>query len=125
MELSNQLPLNQKKEFWTLQFSLFRKIFGLYLAIHFLYLIPYAQEIFGAAGTLETARMNLMFGLFPNILLFIQNKTLALEAGLVILALFSVASIFLLSPFIYGVLWYGWAAYFNLNNLILNPILHK
>ena len=50
------------------QFAIFRIIFGIYLAIHFLGLIPYASELWSVDGSISDHRILPSFGFFPNIL---------------------------------------------------------
>ena len=103
------------------QFTIFRIVFGLYLFVHFVGLLPAAAELFGARGIIPDPALNLTFGLFPNPL------NLDLPDGVVtgfvaMLAIFSLlfaAGIWRRTIAI--VLWFGWACLFHRNNLILNP----
>jgi len=103
------------------QFSLFRIVFGSYLAIHFAMLIPYADELFGANGLIGDPALNLTAGLFPNPLdAPLSSSALSwIIGGLAALSLAFAAG--LLRPFVSLCLWFGWTALFHRNNLIGNP----
>ena len=103
------------------QFALFRIVFGVYLAIHFAHLLPYGAELFSNQGTLADARLSPLYGVFPNVL-WVWDSPAAVTALLVVLVVASVC--FALGAARHAaavVLWYGWAALFNLNPLIYNP----
>ena len=103
------------------QFAMFRVIFGLYLLIHFLYLIPVAEEIWSNEGLISNVEFNLTYGTFPNILYMI-NAPLAVTifvSGMALLSCFVMIGFFRRSSSL--LLWYGWACLFHQNNLILNP----
>jgi predicted DCC family thiol-disulfide oxidoreductase YuxK len=103
------------------QFTLFRVVFGGYLAVHFLQLAPWAGELFGHHGLMPQPSLNPAHGLFPNPL------DLPLSDGLLSAILALLAAVALL--FAAGqwrrtaalILWFGWTALFHRNNLILNP----
>ncbi len=105
------------------QFSLFRILFGSYLAIHFAMLAPWAAEVFGSGGVMPEPSMNPAHGLFPNPL-DLKLPDAVVTAFVVLLAL---ASLF----FAAGcwrkpaalLLWFGSTALFHRNNLIGNPAL--
>lgn len=89
--------------------------------IHFIFLIPYAAEIWSSVGLIPDPSVNLTFGVFPNILHYITSAT-AVTVYVGALALLSIA--FLIGfqrPIISVLLWYGWASLFDRNNLINNP----
>ena len=50
------------------QYSLFRIIFGSYLLLHFLFLLPAAPDIWSSVGILADPALNFTFGTFPNLL---------------------------------------------------------
>jgi len=58
------------------QFALFRMIFGLYLLVHFLYLIPVAGELWSSAGFISDVKLNPSYGFFPN-MLYVWSTPLA------------------------------------------------
>ena len=107
------------------QFALFRIGFGLYLLQHFLYLLPWAGELFSNSGVLADPALNPTHGLLPNPLATSWGGTPAFATGFI--AALAVAS----ALFTVGVgrramalvLWFGWACLFNRNNLISNPSL--
>ena len=99
------------------QYSIVRAIFGAYLFIHFVALIPWAQEVFAQILPREASPF---LRLFPNILAIADIAT-----PLVIVA--AIASIFLaigLYDRVAAVLiWYVLACLFGRNPLIANPSL--
>ena len=103
------------------QFAIFRVIFGLYLLIHFLYLIPVSGEIWSNSGLISDVKFNLTYGAFPNIL-YLFESTMAVTLFVSVMALLS---FFIMIGFFRRtsalLLWYGWACLFHQNNLILNP----
>lgn len=105
------------------QFTLFRIIFGTYLAIHFLHLTPWAGELFGTTGLLPDPSLNPTHGIFPNPLdlplsdSFLTTITLLLAAA----ALLFAAGIWRKPAALF--LWFGWTALFHRNNLVANPSL--
>jgi len=105
------------------QFALFRIIFGLYLAWHFAALVPIGAELFSGEGVLSDPRLNATFGLFPNPLVWWDSP--AFVTGF--LGVLSVLGLLLAAGWwrrtISVLLWFGWAALFNRNNLISNPSL--
>ena len=103
------------------QFTFFRVILGSYLAVHFLHLIPWSGELFGAGGILGDPALNPAHGLFPNPLnLPLSNTTISVFMGMM-----SVAAVLLAAGYrrkiAAVVLWFGFSALFHRNNLISNP----
>lgn len=111
------------KNYSEYQFSFFRILFGIYLTVHFLDLIPYGGEIFSREGTLRDPSLNFFHGLFPNALLLFDTPSGVtwFLAGLVVLSLFYALG--LKRKLVSFFLWYGLACLFNRNNLISNPSL--
>lgn len=105
------------------QFGLFRIALGLYLIVHFAQLLPYAAELFSAAGTLADPALSPLFKILPSPLWL--SDTPAMATALVALA--CVASL----SFCFGyrrklaaaLLAYLWAVFFCRNPLIANPSL--
>jgi len=105
------------------QYSLFRVIFGLYLCIHFLQLLPWGTELFSNQGALPEAVASPLLYAFPNILGI-------WDTPLFVTTLLSVACV-LSVLFAFGAydrwaavgLWYVWACVFGRNPLIANPSL--
>lgn len=97
---------------------------GIYLAVHFLHLLPWSFEVFGRNGLMKEPSLNGTYFLFPNILNLLNSSELLVQMFLILLA---IAALILASGrFVLGAsltLWYGWACLFNSNNLILNPTL--
>jgi predicted DCC family thiol-disulfide oxidoreductase YuxK len=103
------------------QFTLFRILFGLYLAFHFVELTPYATELFSASGLLKDPTLNPTAGLFPNPLAldlpgWAVTGSVAMLAGCALL--FAAG---LKRNWMAVILWFGWSALFHRNNLISNP----
>lgn len=103
------------------QFAWFRIVFGLYLAVHFAHLAPWAGELFSAEGVLPDPALNPTYGIFPNILAWCGSPAFATGVVLVlaVLALLFAAGIARHAAAL--LLWYGWACLFNRNVLISNP----
>lgn len=105
------------------QFAGFRAALGVYLALHFAGLAPYAAELFGSQGTLPDPRLNFTYGLLPNPLEHALSpaQTRGFVLALVALAVLFAAGVARRAGAV--LLWYGWACLFNRNNLISNPSL--
>lgn len=105
----------------AIHFAVFRIIFGTYLAIHFAMLIPYANELFGATGTVPDKTLLPTAGIFPNILSVFDstNFVIGFICFLTFCAGIFTAGIF--RPIVSLILWYGWACLFNRNIFIGNP----
>lgn len=110
------------KNGWTGgQYSAHRAIFGLYLLLHFLHLLPWAPELFSSQGVLPHASDSPLIRLFPNILSAFDGPG-AVRVFLVVAAALSVL-------FAVGwwdraaavALWYLWACLIGRNPLIANP----
>lgn len=102
-------------------FGAFRIIFGLYLAVHFAMLIPYAPQVWGFLGMLPDPALNFTYGLVPNPL-NLPFPPVALRAVLAFLTVLSLAlAAGFLRPVVSVILWLGWLWLFNRNNLIANP----
>lgn len=95
----------------------FRQIFGFYCLIHFIQLLPYAQELFDLNNMSYDSKLGPTFLLFPNIIHFIGPELL-----LIILIFFSITFIINILPRTSSaIICYGWAAMLNTNVLIYNP----
>jgi hypothetical protein len=95
---------------------IFRILLGLYLILHFIQLVPYAEELFGNDMPYDPT-LSPVYGLFPNILNHV-NATAFLLFSVFVSILFTIEFHPRICSFI---LWYCWAALFNRNILILNP----
>ena len=103
------------------QFAIFRVLLGFYLAVHFAALVPYGAELFSNRGVLADARLNLTYGILPNILEHYDSPKFVI-VFLVAMSILAVAFAFgLQRRFAALLLWYGWACLFNRDNLINNP----
>ena len=114
-------PLERTKAISPYQFAVFRIVFGVYLTVHFAQLYPYAGELFSADGVIGDARLNPLYGLFPNPLNVWDDPFSArlFVACATVLSLAFAAGIFRRCTAI--LLWFAWACLFNRNNLIANP----
>ncbi len=109
------------KNYSPYHFSIFRMVFGLYLLVHFLFLVPNAAEVWSNVGVLSDASLNLTHGFFPSILNYFDAPIFVtgFVIGMAILSL-----LFLLGfqrNLVAIFLWYGWVCLFDRNNLINNP----
>ena len=103
------------------QYSVFRALFGAYLFVHFIQLMPFGTEVFSNAGMLADATESPLYPLFPN-LLFIWDSPAAVTSLLAIGAAASIALLIGRQDRIAAlVLWYVWACLFTRNPLISNP----
>jgi hypothetical protein len=99
----------------------FRALFGIYLAIHFVQLVPWAAEMFSSEGALPDAALSPLVGIFPSLLTWF-DAPLMVQGLLVVLAGISVLfAAGVQDRLLAVVLWYGWASLFCRNPLILNP----
>jgi predicted DCC family thiol-disulfide oxidoreductase YuxK len=105
------------------QYSVYRFVFGGYLAIHFAQLLPWGAELFSSGGMLPDADASPLYPLFPN-LLFVWDPPLAvvglLALGIALAIAFALGAADRLAAL--G-LWYVWACLFTRNPLIANPSL--
>jgi predicted DCC family thiol-disulfide oxidoreductase YuxK len=105
------------------QYSIFRVLFGLYLAVHFAHLLPYAGELFSSAGILPTSTTSPLFNLFPG-LYHLSDSPLFVSVTTALGVVLSLA-------FACGwrdrtaavLLWFLLASEFTRNPLISNPSL--
>jgi len=102
-------------------FGVVRAFFGLYLAVHFAYLIPYGTDLFSSAGMVGDAATNLSYGFFPNPLNWLDAPWMvtAFLAGLTGLSLALMVGV--RPPWLPVLLWFGWACLLNRNVFIRNP----
>ncbi len=105
------------------QFTGFRILLGSYLAFHFAHLLEWSPELFASSGVLADPRLNLTWGIFPN-LLWLDLPDWAVQSfvgAMVVLSVFLTIGLWRI-PVCIG-LWFGWACLFHRNNLIINPSL--
>jgi predicted DCC family thiol-disulfide oxidoreductase YuxK len=113
--------MNATKPMSAWQFAAFRIVFGAYLFVHFVQLVPWAGELFSGEGLLPDARLNFTAGYLPNPL---EHFTSAAFAKGFVEALAALSALFALGIARRScavLLWYGWACLFNRDNLISNP----
>lgn len=105
------------------QYSVYRFVFGTYLAIHFAQILPWGTELFSNRGMLPDAAASPLYPLFPN-LLFVADAPFVvagmLATGLALAACFALGVADRLAAL--G-LWYVWACLYTRNPLIANPSL--
>ncbi len=105
------------------QYSLYRAVFGAWLCVHFVMLVPFGTEVFSNAGVLPEGSVSPFLRLFPNVFLLADTPTFV-TVTLALAALLSIA-------FAIGhrdriaalLLWLVWASLFGRNPLISNPSL--
>ncbi len=105
------------------QYSLFRTLFGLYLLVHFAYLVPWGSELFSSKGVLPDPTASPILHLFPNVLALYDAPwfvTVLLAAGVLLSVLFALG---LWDRAAAICLWYLLACLFGRNPLIANPAL--
>lgn len=103
------------------QYSLFRAVFGAYLTIHFVHLLPRSTELFSRDGMLPDAQLSPLYPLFPNPL-FVSDAPIVPALLLVVGVLAAVAfTIGARDRVAAIVLWWVWACLFTRNPLIANP----
>lgn len=103
------------------QYSLARAALGIYLAVHFAALVPWAGEVFSNQGLLPSGSLSPWTAVFPNALSRFDSPAAVAVAliGGVLLGLMFAAGIWD-RPAALG-LWYLWACLLGRNPLILNP----
>jgi hypothetical protein len=96
-------------------------VFGLYLLVHFLQLLPWGTELFSSKGVLPAASASPLIYLFPNLLAWADSPTVV-TIVLIVAAVLSVlfAAGWHDRPVALG-LWYVWACLFGRDPLIANP----
>jgi hypothetical protein len=107
---------------WTAgQYSLFRAVFGAYLCVHFLGLLPWGGELFSDRGMLADAAASPLAFVFPNVLAVFAPPffvTMLLLLAATASALFAVG---FRDRVLAALLWYIWACLLGRNPLISNP----
>lgn len=103
------------------QYSLYRGVLGLYLAVHFAMLLPWGGELFSSAGMVPDAAASPLSLLFPNVLAWLDAPWMVaalLGVGISCSVLFAAGA---RDRWAAVVLWYVWACLLGRNPLILNP----
>jgi predicted DCC family thiol-disulfide oxidoreductase YuxK len=102
-------------------YVVFRTIFGLYLAVHFFMLMPYAWELFSNQGMIPRVQELPTYPFFPN-LLFVMDQSWFVTGFLGLLGFLSLGLVTGKFPkLIPLLLWYGWACLVTRNVFIRNP----
>jgi predicted DCC family thiol-disulfide oxidoreductase YuxK len=103
------------------QYGLYRFTVGLYLAVHFIGLLPWSAELFSNTGMLPDSRLSPLTRAFPNVLAA-ADSPLAVQTTLIVAivasGLFAVGTRDRLAAV---VVWYVWACLLGRNPLIRNP----
>lgn len=108
------------KELTRPHFRLLIVVLSAYLAFHFLSLLPYAQELFGAQGLLADHSKNLTGKYWPDV--FAMLPPWGAYALVLALGIYSLALPFQrLWPWVPAILGVGWLLLFGANNFIVNP----
>ena len=103
------------------QYSVFRAVFGAYLFVHFVHLVPWSAELFSRDGMIGIASASPLYGLFPNPL-FLWDSPMVATAMTVLGAGLSLSFATGFRDRIASVLlWFIWACLFTRNPLIGNP----
>lgn len=105
------------------QYAVYRVLFGAYLLVHFLHLLPWGPELFSRNGMLPDASASPLIGVFPNLLGWVDTPagvTTLLASG-VIAALLLIAGRFDRLAAVWT--WFLLACLFGRNPLIANPSL--
>ena len=100
-----------------------RIVLGIYLTIHFVQLLPFAEKLFGKEMPFDPTGSP-VYGVLPNLLSESSSGAQYISATLFIrlMIVFSIMLASEICPRIAAfLLWYGWACLFNRNILISNP----
>lgn len=109
---------------WTSEsYRWVRILFGIYLTVHFVHLMPWAAELFSNQGSLPDALVSPFAKLFPNVLTFFDAPIIAVSM-VCIGALASIAfGLGIKDRWMAVLIWIIWASLFGRNPLIVNPSL--
>jgi predicted DCC family thiol-disulfide oxidoreductase YuxK len=103
------------------QYSVLRAVFGAYLLVHFVDLLPFGAEVFSRDGVLPDARLSPLWPLFPNVL-FLRDTPTAVTALLLLGSALAVCFALGAADRWAAVgLWWVWGCLFTRNPLISNP----
>jgi predicted DCC family thiol-disulfide oxidoreductase YuxK len=104
-------------------YRVFRFLLGAYLAVHFIHLIPYVEELFSSNGMLHNGSLSPLFGVIPNVFALSDTPLFVITVtGFAIIA----SLMFMLGHFDRAAaifIWFILACYFARNPLITNPAL--
>jgi vitamin K-dependent gamma-carboxylase-like protein len=112
------------KNGWTGgQYSIYRGLFGTYLLVHYIRLVPWGQELFSSAGLLPSPSLSPLARLFPNVLT-ISDSPFFVQLLLILAACLALLfAIGLWDRTAAVLLWYLGACLLGRNPLIANPAL--
>lgn len=102
-------------------FLLFRCLFGLYLAVHFFTLVPYAWQLFSNVGMIPKAGDLPTYPFFPNVLFWLDAPAFATAFVFALGALSLLLAVGKWPRLVPLLLWYGWACLVTRNVFIRNP----
>lgn len=105
------------------QYSLVRLLFGAYLLVHFVQLVPWAGELFSRRGALPDGAASPLLGLFPNLLALWDAPALATALVVVAAGLSVLLALGFYDRVAAVALWYLWACFHGRMPLIANPSL--
>jgi len=105
------------------QYSLVRVIFGVYLLVHFLQLVPWAGELFSHRGALPNGAASPLLSLFPNLLALWDAPAFATALVVIAAGLSVLFALGLYDRAAAVALWYLWACFHGRMPLISNPSL--
>jgi predicted DCC family thiol-disulfide oxidoreductase YuxK len=112
------------KNGWTGgQYSLYRLIFGAYLAFHFLMLLPWSGELFSSQGVLPNGADSPLLRAFPNLLAICDTPHFVFSLVALSVILSILFAIGFQDRFASVGLWYVGACFLGRNPLIANPAL--
>jgi predicted DCC family thiol-disulfide oxidoreductase YuxK len=106
------------------QYSLYRVILGVFLAVHFFELVPYGTELFSDHGALPSGTLSPLFGLFPNILALSDTPSAVnalLWVGVAVSVFFAIGWTDRLAALL---IWYILACLYGRNPLIADAGMH-
>lgn len=105
------------------QYSVFRALFGTYLFVHFVHLLPWGAELFSSTGMVPDAALSPLTHLFPNVLAWVDTPAFVaalLTSGAAAAVLFAAGW---RDRWAAAWMWYVLACLFGRNPLIANPAL--
>jgi hypothetical protein len=103
------------------QYSVFRALFGGYLFVHFVHLVPWSAELFSRQGMVANASDSPLYALFPNPLFVWDSPAVAIAMTIVGAALSLAFAVGFRDRIASLLLWFIWACLFTRNPLIGNP----
>ncbi len=109
---------------WTPKaYSAIRFVLGIYLAIHFVMLTPWAPELFSREGVIANGAASPILRAFPNLLALNDSPTLVSSLCVAATAASVLLAVGLWDRWAALFIWYVLACFLGRNPLILNPSL--